>query len=151
MCYYLCNHHSLLNHFISIKILLSQENLCTSFCFFFFLVILGFEFSKTRQALYHLSHSIIPFCVGYFWDRVLWTIYLGWLWTATLLISASWVARIIGVSHLHQVAFLFCLFIFADGGLNSRPCVWGKCSITWASWTSACNCVLIYLKILVIV
>jgi hypothetical protein len=34
--------------------------------------------------------------LGSFQDRVLWTISLGWLWTATLLISASCVARIIG-------------------------------------------------------
>jgi hypothetical protein len=33
-------------------------------------------------------------------DRVSWTICLGWLRTAIILISASWVARIAGVSHL---------------------------------------------------
>jgi hypothetical protein len=38
---------------------------------------------------------------GFFRDRVLWTICLGWLQTAILLISASWVARITGVSHQH--------------------------------------------------
>jgi hypothetical protein len=27
-----------------------------------------------RQAVYHLSHSTSPFCVGYFWDRVFQTI-----------------------------------------------------------------------------
>jgi hypothetical protein len=31
----------------------------------------------------------------------------GWLWTAILLISASWVARITGVSHWHLVPQLF--------------------------------------------
>jgi hypothetical protein len=36
---------------------------------------------------------------GLFWDRVSETICLGWLWTMILPISASWVARIIGVSH----------------------------------------------------
>jgi hypothetical protein len=39
------------------------------------------------------------FCEGFFWERNLWTICLGWLWPAILLISASWVARIIGASH----------------------------------------------------
>jgi hypothetical protein len=34
-----------------------------------------------------------------FWDRVSWTICLGLLWTAVLLSSASWVARITGMSH----------------------------------------------------
>jgi hypothetical protein len=33
------------------------------------------------------------------WDRVSWTICQGWLWTVILLISASWVARITGMSH----------------------------------------------------
>jgi hypothetical protein len=38
------------------------------------------------------------FCVGYFRDRIS-TICLGWLQTLILLISASWVARITGVSY----------------------------------------------------
>jgi hypothetical protein len=41
-----------------------------------------------------LSHS-----VGYFWDRVSCTICLGL--GITIMISASWVARIIGMSHQH--------------------------------------------------
>jgi hypothetical protein len=41
------------------------------------------------------------FCVGFFWDRVSQTISPGWLQTSILLISASWVARITGVSHWH--------------------------------------------------
>jgi hypothetical protein len=39
------------------------------------------------------------FCDCFFQDRVSWTICLGWLQTAILLISTTWVARIIGVSH----------------------------------------------------
>jgi hypothetical protein len=35
----------------------------------------------------------------FFRDRVSWTIYLGWLWTLILLLSAFWVTRITGVSH----------------------------------------------------
>jgi hypothetical protein len=38
-----------------------------------------------------------PFSDGlffFFWDRVSWTICVGWLWTVILLISASWVSRI---------------------------------------------------------
>jgi hypothetical protein len=34
------------------------------------------------------------FCEGFFWDKVSWTISLGWLWTKILPISASWVVRI---------------------------------------------------------
>jgi hypothetical protein len=47
-----------------------------------------------------LSHSSSPvFVLGFFWDRVSWTICLGWLWAMTLLISAFEVARITGVSY----------------------------------------------------
>jgi hypothetical protein len=43
-----------------------------------------------------------PFCEGFFRDRVLWNyICLGWLRTKILLISASWVARITGMSYQH--------------------------------------------------
>jgi hypothetical protein len=35
-----------------------------------FLVVLGFELKVTKQALYHLSHTSIPFCSGHFGDRV---------------------------------------------------------------------------------
>jgi hypothetical protein len=49
-----------------------------------------------------LSHSTKPFfCVGCFWDRVLQTISLGLALNHDPPISASWVARIIGVSHQH--------------------------------------------------
>jgi hypothetical protein len=41
------------------------------------------------------------FCDGYFRDRVSQTVCPGWLWTAILLISASWVVRITGMSHQH--------------------------------------------------
>jgi hypothetical protein len=73
-----------------------------SYLFFFFLV-LGLELRA-----YTLSHSTSPFfCDGFlvlffFQDRVLWTIFLGWLQTKILLISVSGVARIIGVSHQLQ-------------------------------------------------
>jgi hypothetical protein len=50
------------------------------------------------------------FSDGLFWDRVLWTICLGWVRTAVLLISASWVARITGVSHRIWPFFLFSIF-----------------------------------------
>jgi hypothetical protein len=41
----------------------------------------------------------VLFYVGCFQDRVSRTIFPGWLQTAILLISASWVARIPGMSH----------------------------------------------------
>jgi hypothetical protein len=54
----------------------------------------------TRQAFYHLSHSINPvFCIGYFQDRVSKSICPVWPQTMILLISASWVARITVMNH----------------------------------------------------
>jgi hypothetical protein len=42
------------------------------------------------------------FCLFFvFWDRVSWTNCSDWLQTTILLISASWVAKITGVSHQH--------------------------------------------------
>jgi hypothetical protein len=61
-------------------------------CFVF--VVLGFELRA-----YTLSQSTSPFLWWVFRDRVSPAICLGWLWTAILLISASWVARITGLSH----------------------------------------------------
>jgi hypothetical protein len=63
------------------------------------------------------------FCVkGFFWDRVLQTICPGWLWTIIFLISASWVARIIGVSHWHPATHthpLTCSSIWILTSLDS--------------------------------
>jgi hypothetical protein len=41
------------------------------------------------------------FCVGYFQDRASWTICQGWFQIMILLISSSWVARIVCVSRQH--------------------------------------------------
>jgi hypothetical protein len=47
----------------------------------------------------HLEPLHQPFFVmDFFWDRVSWTICLGWLWTSILPISPSQVARITGIS-----------------------------------------------------
>jgi hypothetical protein len=70
--------------------------------FFFFKGVMGLHSGlHSRQAFYHLSHFTSLFCVGYFWDMVLQTIFLGWPQTSVLLISASWVARSTDVSHCH--------------------------------------------------
>jgi hypothetical protein len=47
-----------------------------------------------------LSHISSPFCLGYFGDGVSQTICSGWPQTMILRISASLVARIMGMSHL---------------------------------------------------
>jgi hypothetical protein len=61
----------------------------TAELYFFFFAVLGFELR-----VYSFSYSTSPLR-----DRVSQTICLGWLRTMFLLISASWVARITGVSH----------------------------------------------------
>jgi hypothetical protein len=68
---------------------------------FFFLWCWGLNLGATPWAL---------FCVRYFQNRVLWTICLGWVWTMILLISATWVPRITGVSHQH-LALLSILLV----------------------------------------
>jgi hypothetical protein len=51
-----------------------------------------------KQELYCLIHNSSPFYPGYFGDGVLQTIYPGWPGTEILLVSASQVARITGMS-----------------------------------------------------
>jgi hypothetical protein len=52
---------------------------------------------------------------GFFDIGVLGTICPAWLWTVIFLISASWVARIIGVSHWRPgPPALFCVGYFSD-------------------------------------
>jgi hypothetical protein len=57
-----------------------------------FFVILGFW--TQGLCLEPLSQAF--YCDGFFQDRELWAICLGWLGTMILLISASWVAGITG-------------------------------------------------------
>jgi hypothetical protein len=61
----------------------------------------------TAILLFCTSHhccndTYVPVCSVFFhWDKVSWTFCPGWPQTATLQISASQVAKIIGVSHLY--------------------------------------------------
>jgi hypothetical protein len=57
-------------------------------------LILGFELRADT-----LSHSTNPFLLWFFWDRVSWTICPGWLRIEIFPISASWEARVTGLSH----------------------------------------------------
>jgi hypothetical protein len=78
-------------------------------------MVLGFELCAShsldgRSTTWDTSPVL--FCVGCFWDMVSWTVCLGWLQTMIFLISASWKARITGVSCQHWAClFLFC-FVF---------------------------------------
>jgi hypothetical protein len=81
------------------------------------------DHSSKLVSVTHISGASVFFVYGWYWglnsgpspwatppalflwrvfqDRVSWTICLGWIRTAILLISASWVARITGVSYRH--------------------------------------------------
>jgi hypothetical protein len=49
-----------------------------------------------------LGHSATPFSVMGFFEIGSCELFVwGWLWTGILLISATWVTRITGVSHWH--------------------------------------------------
>jgi hypothetical protein len=64
-------------------------------------VVLGFELRASHWLGRHsITWATSPalFCDGFFQDRVSQITYLSWLWTATILISASWIARIAGIA-----------------------------------------------------
>jgi hypothetical protein len=71
----------------------------------FFFVVKGLEFRA-----YTLSHSTSPFLWWVFQDKVSQTIFLGWLQTTILLISASWVSRITCHWHLARCNFFLTIF-----------------------------------------
>jgi hypothetical protein len=74
----------------------------------------GFELRASQLPGRHSTTWAIPstlFCAVYFWDRVLWTICLGCLRTMIFLISASWIARIPGVSHQAPSSYYYYFFL----------------------------------------
>jgi hypothetical protein len=79
---------------------------------FFFLAV-GFELRTLcflgRASPLEPLHQSPFFCVGFFWDRILWTICLGCPRTSILLISTSSVARITDVNYLHLALGIFYL------------------------------------------
>jgi hypothetical protein len=71
--------------------------------FWFFFIFIFYHIWAWTQGLYlEPLHQLFLF--RYFWARVLQTIFLGWHQT---MISASWVARIIGMSHQCLAIWLF--------------------------------------------
>jgi hypothetical protein len=88
--------------------------------YFFSFAVLGLDFRA-----YALSHFTSPFLWQVFWDRVLWTVCLGWFLTVILLISASWVARITGLSHwliCHFLILKTTLEVFCPHIPDACPC-----------------------------
>jgi hypothetical protein len=78
-------------------------------CLAFFLVL------RLQLRVFTSSHSTSSIFVLGIFKIVSQTICLGWLWTVILLLSASWVARITGVSHQHP----------AGTGFDSPQKNWG--------------------------
>jgi hypothetical protein len=75
---------------------------------------LGYVFFSTGariQGLYLEPLHQPLYCDGLFWARGSWSICLGWPQTSIILISASWIAGITGVSHW-CLAWLGCFFFF---------------------------------------
>jgi hypothetical protein len=76
------------------------------FCLFVFSFLFFFLALRLERRAYTLRHSTSPiFVMGIFEIGSHELFAQGWLWTAILLISASWVARITGVSHRHPATF----------------------------------------------
>jgi hypothetical protein len=74
------------------------------YIYVFFLVVLVFELRASCLLGSHLlleSLHQLFFYVEYFRDWVSWTIWPCWPQTEILLISASWLVRITGMSHWH--------------------------------------------------
>jgi hypothetical protein len=101
--------------------------------FFFFLAVLGFELRASsllgRHSYHHLTIPFALFLWWIFWDRVSWTICVSWLGTVILLTSASWVARIAGVSHwcLWKVYF----HVWQEEKKMSKMLLLNNCTIFW--------------------
>jgi hypothetical protein len=71
---------------------------------FFFVLFCFWQYLSLNSRL-HLEPLHQPFLWWVFFKTQI-DNYLGWLWTAILLTSASWVARIISVSHWHLATHL---------------------------------------------
>jgi hypothetical protein len=83
-----------------------RNPLCRTFLFCYFIIFIYFAVLGFELRAYTLSHFTSPFfCDGFFWDRVSRTICL--IVRIAILISASWVARITGVSHRRPAIIQF--------------------------------------------
>jgi hypothetical protein len=111
-CVYKCDFFLL--HFPLLSSNLSTVFWETAFLFYFYSFIYLFEdWGLNSGSTLSASPLIILFCDGFFWDRVSWTIYLDWLRTVILLISASWVARITDMNHWCLAIFIFIFLMMS--------------------------------------
>jgi hypothetical protein len=92
-------------------------------CYYY--VSFGFFFwgATVRTQGLQLDPLHQPFFVTGFWDMVSQTICQVRLWTAILLISASWVARITNMSHWHLAVFYFIVYTLEWVTLNTSEII----------------------------
>jgi hypothetical protein len=110
LCQTQCHHSRVQVRMLWVEIGQTCDSLLIIYHFF---LVLEFELRA-----YILSHFASPFFVkGFLWDRLSWTICPSWLQTLIFLISASWVARITGVSHQLLADFFTFKTVFCSGNL----------------------------------
>jgi hypothetical protein len=106
-----------------------QPFLFLFFIYFILFALLRFELGPTLHQ---------PFlCCRVFWESVSQTICWGWFWTEILLIFASWVAGITGVSHRYLAwcsPFKKCLV-----QLSYQPTKFGLLFFFWTTWIADWN------------
>jgi hypothetical protein len=89
-----------------------------------------------------LSHSTSPFFVFWFFFEIGSLSCLGWLWTAILLISVSWVARITGESHWGPgfLSFFFLVYSYLLFFVDFKIII-SICKKKKSPWDFDWNCV----------
>jgi hypothetical protein len=110
----------------------------TSIKYYYFCYYFG-GIQVWTQGLMSAGQALVPFhqlflYTEYFWDRGSWTICQGWLQTAVLLIAASWLFRITGVTisvHLHILLTLTRVKLSITSKTNEGI---GKCAPTFLWW-----------------
>jgi hypothetical protein len=92
----------------------------------------GFELKASHLLGRHSTTWVtLPalFYVGVFRDRVSSAIFLDWLWTQILLISAAWIARMTDLSQRHLAFYWELLFLY-----SSRKLVYNFFVVSSSFW-----------------
>jgi hypothetical protein len=117
----------------------SSSSWCmASFLSFFFFSFIFDGTGAWTQGFVLLEPCLQFFLLWLFWRWVSGTICLGWLWTSTLLISASQGARITGMSHgAQQLHFYFDARMLFTHQVSGMPPM--TCALTRWAWTRMKN------------
>jgi hypothetical protein len=104
---------------------------------FFVAVVLGFKLKASRLLGKCCTTWATPpiLFVEYFQDRVSRTICPGWPWTAILLISEPWVARITGVNYQCPAEDVFLLMRKKPHSLIGTDSLWIAYSYRKHKWS----------------